>query len=206
MTDLRKQTIDTYNTSAKELAEYFRGIGPREKYIEKAFQAAGNPLNARVVEIGCGDGRDAKVIAERAGWYEGSDVSSELIKLAKDYVPDASFVVADAVTYVFPEKINVIFAFASILHLDRKELATVLRNAYVALVPGGIFYISSKWAEAYKKDVKRDQYGARLFHFYNADIVEKLAEPSYMMVETWREVHGHTEWFELILQKPTGQL
>lgn len=45
--NFRAQTIDTYNNSANELAEYFVGIGPRNTDIDLAFRLAGNPQNAR---------------------------------------------------------------------------------------------------------------------------------------------------------------
>lgn len=203
MTDPRQQTIDTYNTSAKQLAEYFRGIGPRAKYIDLAFELAGNPKNARVVEVGCGDGRDAKEISKRCSWYQGFDVSSELIKLAKVHVPTAEFVTADATAYVFPDKLDVIFAFASLLHLDKNEISALLQRAHAGLRPGGIFYISLKWSENYRTEIKNDQFGTRLFYFYNAEIIQKLAGEGWEVAVSFQEIHGHTKWFETALRKKT---
>lgn len=201
MTNLRQQTIDTYNKSAKELAEYFRGIGPRVEHIETAFELAGSPQSARSVEIGCGDGRDAKEIVKRADWYLGFDISEELIKIAKTYVPEGQFEVADAATFEFPKNLDVVFAFASLLHLNRDEVKDVLARAYEALKPGGVFFISLKYRPQYVQEVKEDQYGTRLFYFYNADIIAELAGDGYEVAKTWREIHGHTEWFEIALKK-----
>ncbi|MGH7240157.1 MAG: class I SAM-dependent methyltransferase [Candidatus Saccharimonadales bacterium] len=201
MSDLRQETVDTYNRSAAQLAEYFRGIGPRLKYIETAFKLAGNPTKARVVEIGCGDGRDAKEIVKRTGWYLGFDISRALIELAREHVPEGKFEVADAAIFEFPEKLDIIFAFASLLHLNKNEIRGVFRRAAKTLNPGGIFYISSKYSPAYEEGIKEDQYGKRLFYFYNAKIIQKLAGTNYEVVKTWREIHGHTEWFEIALKK-----
>lgn len=110
VTDLRQQTIDTYNKSAIALAEYFRGIGSRTTDIDKAFALCGEPKSAQVVEIGCGDGRDAKEIVKRAGWFLGFDVSEELIKLARELVPTGKFEVADATKFTFPENLDIVFA------------------------------------------------------------------------------------------------
>lgn len=200
MDNLRQQTIDTYNDSAKELAEYFRGIGPRVKYIDMAFELAGNPQSARCVEIGCGDGRDAKEIVKRAGWYLGFDISRELIKLAKAHVPEGEFEVADAATFEFPANLDIVFAFASVLHLNSNEVKNVLARVHASLKPGGVFYISLKYRPNYVQEVKEDQYGKRLFYFYNADIIAELAGKDYEVAKTWREVHGHTDWFEIALK------
>ena len=204
MTDWKQRNIDTYNKSAKELAEYFRGIGPRVKYIELAFTAAGNPKNARVLEIGCGDGRDAKEIVKRAGWYLGFDISEELIKLAKEHVPQAEFAVADAATFDYPAKLDIVFAFASLLHLDKNEVRTVLQKVHSSLKKDGIFYILLKYRSQYQEEVKKDRFGERLFYFYNPDLLLELAGPGYELVKSWRDTMGNTEWFEIILKKHAG--
>lgn len=199
--DLRQVTINTYNQSARELAEYFRGIGPRKKYIDLAFQAAGNPANARVVEIGCGDGRDAKEIIKKADWYEGFDVSKELIALARDHAPEGRFVVADAVEYSYPQDLTIVFAFASLLHLSRDELKVVFKRVHESLVSDGIFYISLKYSKEYEEKVKEDKFGKRLFYFYNPELIKELAGDLFEVESSWRETHGNTEWFEIILKK-----
>lgn len=201
MADLRQETIDTYNRSAKELAQYFRGIGPRDADIDKAFQQAGNPREARVVEIGCGDGRDARSIARKAAWYLGFDVSEELIKIAQEYVPEAKFLVADAANFKFPPSIDIVFAFASLLHLDKEELKVVLKNVHQGLNSGGVFYVSVKYSPRYKKVIKNDQYGKRLFYLYNEKTLISLAEPYFKLAQSWRKTIGHTDWLELMFVK-----
>lgn len=64
MTDWQLVTTNTYDESAEALAEFFKGIGPRTSYIDLAFKLIGYKEHARVVEIGCGDGRDATEINE----------------------------------------------------------------------------------------------------------------------------------------------
>lgn len=201
MDDLRQDTIDTYNHSAKQLAEYFRGIGPRITYIETAFELAGNPTKAKVTEIGCGDGRDAREIVKRADWYEGFDISKEMIRLAKAHVPDGQFRIADAAIYDFPPNLDIIFAFASLLHLNQGEVRAVLANAARSLKPGGIFYISLKYGPKYTEWIKEDEFGRRRFYNYNSEIIAKLAGKNYKIAKTWREIHGNTEWVEIALKK-----
>ena len=201
MTDWRQQTIDTYNRSAKELAEYFKGIGPRVKDIDLAFQLVGMPQNARVLEIGCGDGRDAKDIVSKAGWYLGFDVSKELIKLAQKHVPEASFQVADATDFDYPENLDIVFAFASLLHLDKNEVKAVLRRVHASLNPGGVFYISLKERPSYSQEIKNDQYGSRKFYFYNLKVISELAGKDYAVVAHSQKTIGTTDWFEVALRK-----
>ncbi len=61
-----QQNIKVYNQSAQAMSEYFSGIGSRTEDIERGIALAGNPSEPRIVEIGCGDGRDTIEIARRA--------------------------------------------------------------------------------------------------------------------------------------------
>jgi SAM-dependent methyltransferase len=201
MVNLRQVTIDTYNQSADALAEYFKGIGPRVKYVDIALELAGNPKNPRIVEIGCGDGRDASYITQKAGFYKGFDISEKLINIAKKDLPNTQFEVADAIDFNYPPDLDVVFAFASLLHLNPKEVKDTLSKVSSALKPGGIFYISSKYSDEYKEEVKNDKFGSRLFYFYNAKIITELAGDDFEAVKQWQEVIGKTDWFEIALQK-----
>lgn len=201
MIDWKQQNKETYNKSAKELAEYFRGIGARTGDIERALKLAGNPQHARVVEIGCGDGRDAKEIVRKVGWYLGIDISEELIKLARQHVPGAHFEIADLESFNFPGKLDVIFAFASLLHSNENEVKGVLQRAKEALNPGGVIYISLKYRAQYVSEVKEDKFGKRLFYFYNPEIIEELAGNSYEKADVNFQQIGNTEWFTIALRR-----
>jgi len=203
MTDLRQQTVDTYNNSAKELAEYFKGIGPRIEDIELAFEVAGNPPNAKVVEIGCGDGRDGKEILKRTDNYLGFDISESFINIAKKSSPKAKFIVADAKDFKFEDNLDIVFAFASLLHLNKEEVAQVCDKVAEALKTGGVFYISVKSAPQYKQEIKEDDFGKRLFYFYDDELMLKLAGDKFEVKKLWHKTVGSTDWLELVLEKKT---
>jgi SAM-dependent methyltransferase len=205
MLDLRQQTVDTYNKSAKEMAEYFKGIGSREYDVDLSIRLAGSPKEPKVLEIGCGDGRDAKEIVKRTPNYVGFDISEELIKLARDKVPGAKFEVADANTYEYSKGLDVVFAFASLLHLDKDEVKAVLQKVHAALRPGGIFFISLKYSDEYREEVKEDQFGTRLFYFYNPKVITELAGDGYEVANLDKGfITGKkTVWFEIALKKTT---
>jgi SAM-dependent methyltransferase len=200
MTNWRQKTVDTYNHSAKELAEYFRGIGPRSNYIELALAICGKK-NPKVLEIGCGDGRDAREILQHTPHYLGFDPANEAIRLARETAPDGTFFVADATTFAYPLGQDVVFAFASILHLDEEALKVTLQKVQACLNTDGVFYISTKYSGEYRSEVKKDTYGERMFYYYNPSLVEKLAGDGFGTVTTFRETIGSTSWFELVLQK-----
>lgn len=201
MNRLRQTTVETYDRQAPELAEYFRGIGPRERHIDYVLDLLGNPDNPRVVEIGCGDGRDAQAIVERTPNYLGFDISTGMIDIARQHVPNGNFVVADAADFEFPDDLDAIFAFASLLHLSKEEVKSIFTRAHQALKEGGVFYVSVKHAPSYHARIVRDQFGERLFYFYNENDLEELAGDGYQVVSSFIETKSSTDWIEIALRK-----
>ena len=201
MTNWQDTTTKTYDNSAEDLAEYFKGIGPRKIYIDFAFKLINDKKNAKVVEIGCGDGRDAVEIVKRTGEFEGFDPSAGMINLAKKRLPDASFVVADALSYDYPDQVDIIFAFASLLHVDRDDLRKVFVLCAKALAPGGLFYISLKESDQYTEKVKKDQFGERMFYYYSVSNVLEICGDDFESVLEIHETIGSTKWFELGLRR-----
>ena len=199
--DWYTQTVKTYDDSAAVLAKYFKGIGPRVDDVDRGLQLANANTGAQVVEIGCGDGRDAAEIIKRVSWYQGFDPSNGFLKIAREKLPNASFVIADALTYNYPHNIDVIYAFASLLHVNKDDLKKVFEKVAESLRVGGIFYISLKEREAYTEEVKKDEYGERMFYYYNSDLVKQIAGKSFNVVYEDRKKVGKTDWFTIALKK-----
>jgi predicted TPR repeat methyltransferase len=201
MTDWRQVTVETYNKSAVQLAEYFQGYGSRVRDIDIAFREADAPDNPLVVEIGCGDGRDASELVKRTSRYFGFDLSKGMIDLARQNVPEGTFTVADAVTFGYPEGTDIVFAFASLLHLTKPEVKVVFEKVAQSLNTGGVFYISSKYSDTYKEKVKVDRHGKRMFYFYNPDILQEIAGQALKTVYIDHDSKGEQPWFQVALKK-----
>lgn len=196
------KTISTYDQSAKELAAFMRGIDSHADDIQRALELAGHPNHAYVVEIGCGDGRDAKEITKHVKSYIGFDPSAGLLALAPQSLPNCLFVQADALSFTYPGNIDVIFAFASLLHSPREELRDILAKIHASLKDGGILYLILKERDKYEKVQQKDRFGERVFYYYNAPLVVEMAGGSFTKVYEEHRVIGNTNWFTLALQKP----
>jgi SAM-dependent methyltransferase len=200
--DWSAETIRSYDASSEQLAEYFEGIGPRVVDIERGLELAkATDGNAKVVEIGCGGGREASEIVKRAEWYEGIDPSEAMLNIAKSRLPDVSFVKADGLTYDYPKNVDVIFAFASLIHASRSELIEVMAKAVQALKPRGIFYISLKERDSYEEEVQEDKYGKRMYYYYNPQIIGAMANQLFEVVYEDHQHIKNTNWFTLALSK-----
>ena len=199
--DLKQQTIITYNNSAKELAEYFSGIsGSRQKFMDKVFMISPKK-NPKVLEIGCGDGRDAQYILQKTDSYEGFDLSEKMINLAKKRNLPGKFFVADLEKFCFKRKYDIIFAMSSLLHSDRNVVEGVIKKAKQSLNENGLLAIDLKMATTYYKKVKKDKFGVRTFYYYPFELINKYFKEYYRIVYHRRETIGTTKWLMMIGQK-----
>jgi len=197
--DNKTQTINTYNESAQSLADKFDNLGARVIDINEAF-ALIQKNNPKVLEVGCGNGRDAQEILKHTDNYLGMDVSEKLIELAKQKVPHGQFIVADVEEYVFPDEFDIIFAFASLIHVPKESLQKIFKEIFASLNQGGVFSLSLKYAEKYVERTKTDEFGTRTYYLYSDNDIKEMAQ-GFMFVKS--EVGGlrGQMWLEILMQK-----
>jgi SAM-dependent methyltransferase len=193
-------TIDTYNSKASDFASYFDSYGARKGDVDKVFNLI-SKKDPFVVELGCGNGRDAGYILTKTNKYLGMDASQSLIEIATKNNPRADFVVSDFKDFEFPKGMDIVFAFASLLHADKNTFLKVLKNAHKKLNLDGLFYLSLKRRDNYEELNKKDRFGERNFYFYSLGNIEKMIDGLYGIIEYEQKKHADDEWLEVILEK-----
>jgi SAM-dependent methyltransferase len=197
--DKKTQTVQTYNQSAKELAKKFDDLGARVSDIEEGFRLV-NKENPKVLEIGCGNGRDAEEIIKKTNDYLGIDISEELIKLAREKVPEGHFEIADTVFFDFPAGLDIVFAFASLIHITKEEFKVVLGKLFNSLNDNGIVRISLKYSNTYKEITEESEFGTRTYYHYSQEDIKEISN-GFKIVKSEVFDKGRTTWLEIILQK-----
>jgi SAM-dependent methyltransferase len=98
------------------------------------------PEGGRVLDLGCGAGIVANDIAGRAR-VVGVDLSREQLRLARERVPSASFVLADISRFeVRDATLDAVAAFWSIIHVRRERHAELYARIRSWLRPGGFLF------------------------------------------------------------------
>ncbi|CAM8024015.1 class I SAM-dependent methyltransferase [Enterobacter hormaechei] len=99
---------------------------------------------ARVLDAGCGSGRDAKAFHEMGYQVDAFDASSAMVELARQHtglpVQLMTFSEIDG-----KAQYDGIWCCASLLHVPSSELPAVMQKIADALKPGGIWYVSFKY-------------------------------------------------------------
>jgi cyclopropane fatty-acyl-phospholipid synthase-like methyltransferase len=110
---------------------------PRDKWRAELLTRL--PEGARVLELGCGSGDDARELAQRFR-VTGVDVSAEQIARARAGVAGATFVQADFTELELPAaSFEAVASFYVFNHVPRERLEPLYARIHSWLVPGGLF-------------------------------------------------------------------
>jgi SAM-dependent methyltransferase len=137
-----KITIESYNKTAEEyykIVTSFEILPELEQFINLI------PKKGNILDLGCGPGHHSRVFVDNGFTVEGIDLSTEMIAIAKKEVTGANFQVMDILDFNFEkESFDGIWASASLLHIPKKNLKSVLNELKRALAKEGALYISLK--------------------------------------------------------------
>lgn len=195
-----QQTIHTYQQSAALFASKFDAIRPRIEHITETFQQV-RKKNPFVLEVGCGSGKDAQEILKRTPHYLGIDVSAGLVASAQKKSPQAAFQTADITTFPISHQVDIIFAFASLIHLDKQQLRSVFQKFFAALYPSGVVRFSMKHDQQYRAFTNQDEFGTRTYYYYSPQEILALAT-GFTVIKNELEQFRDQTWIEMLLQKP----
>ena len=181
------KTIDYYNKHAEEFTTSTFEVDMKSLY--QPFLAE-LPEGARILDVGCGSGRDTLAFKNKGYQVDAIDYSEELVKKATRLtgipIKLKSFYEVDDY-----EAYDGIWACASLLHCERSRLAEVLEKMVQALKPNGVVYMSFKYG-----DSDRDQDGRQF-----TDLDENQAEA---LLEQFDNVQHIQQWVTLD-QRPDRQ-
>ncbi|MBY0500508.1 MAG: class I SAM-dependent methyltransferase [Alphaproteobacteria bacterium] len=99
------------------------------------------PEGAKVLDAGCGSGRDSKYFIERGYTVSAFDGSFQMAALASDFtgLPVQHKYFSDLQE---KEEYDGIWTSASLLHVPQVELPAILQQLKAALKPNGVWYMS----------------------------------------------------------------
>jgi cyclopropane fatty-acyl-phospholipid synthase-like methyltransferase len=98
---------------------------------------------AEVLDVGCGAGIPiAEYLIDRGCDVTGIDASAAMLKLAKQQVPTARFVLCDLMQFEPTAQYSGIVAWDSIFHIPRNQHLEVFKKFNQWLIPNGLLLIS----------------------------------------------------------------
>ena len=136
-------TLDYYNKNSEEYFNSTLNVDMTNTYKEFLKLV---PEGGKILDLGCGSGRDSMNFIKLGYEVTAVDGSKELAKKASVLL-GKEVIVSTFEELELKEKFHGIWACASLLHIKREDLKTVLNNLYNNLDDNGVFYMSFKYGE-----------------------------------------------------------
>ena len=193
-----KNTLDYYNSKAKDFVSSTVDVTFTE--MQDTFLEF-IPAGGKILDFGCGSGRDTKYFISKGYDVDATDGSEELCKIASEYtgiqVKQLLFEELDEV-----EEYDGIWACASILHVEKKQLPEIIKKIAIATKKGGIVYTSFKYGEF--EGIRN----GRFFTYLTEKSFEELLRsvPELAIEKLWisadvRAERGEERWLNTVLRK-----
>ena len=198
--NLKESTIKYYNKNANLYFEQTKG-GDMSANYNKFLMLL--PKGASILDFGCGSGRDSRYFIEHGYRVTAVDGSQEMCDLASKYIGQP----VQCMRFDELEEESTydgIWACSSILHVERKELPSIIQKMLRAINDNGVIYASFKLGD--KEIVQEEKY----YNYITRDILEELlkqADPNarlkeYYETETYDSVQRPTtSWGNFLIKK-----
>ena len=136
-------TLNYYNEKAQAFCEDTQNV--EFSVFQRAFTSH-LPAGGRILDFGCGSGRDSKAFLNAGFQVTAIDGSSELCRIAGEFIGQ-KVICATFQEYVPDEVFDGIWACASLLHVPSEELTGIIAKLAGSLRRGGCFYVSFKYGD-----------------------------------------------------------
>lgn len=203
MNGQKQQTIQTYNKIALKYSDsHFTHFWIAEFEKFKSYITG-----KKVLDIGCGAGRDAAVFVENKFDYTGIDASEGMLKVAQERVPEGTFLQMDFYHLEFPDNtFDCFWAAASFLHVPKSDVRTLIQEAKRVIKSEGIGFIAIKKKTSVDEGmIEENKYGgiARYFSFYDQNEFKQLLESCGLSIlEVLENTEGdETQWLCYFVRK-----
>lgn len=199
LSDYTAATTAYYDTHAAEFCKDTASADMSELYAPFVREI---PAGGRILDAGCGSGRDSLAFLKMGYQVVSIDASAEMVNATTNLTgQEARQLTFDALD--FDSEFDGIWACASLLHVARRDLGSVLARLTKALKPTGVLYLSFK-----QGDIERVEDG-RFFNDMNEAMLRTglSGHPQLELLRVWitKDVRndrtGRQQWLNAVVQR-----
>lgn len=191
-------SVEFYDINHEEFIQSTVGVDMSQLYEQFCTLL---PADAKILDAGCGSGRDALYFKQSGFQVVAIDASAKMVQATQRFA-DVDCRQMSFEHLSLEREFNAIWACASLLHIARDRLVSVLFNFANILVPNGLIYVS------FKQGNLERQVGLRYFNDMNANSLEQIVNNvSNLKIEKiWltddaRLNRSEEKWLNAILKK-----
>ncbi len=188
---------DYYNQNAKDFIENTKDIDMSEFYLEFLPMI---PNAGRILDIGCGSGRDSLYFQNRGFEVYAIDSSEEMIHYVSSFLGEKAQM-KDVMEINEDNFYDGIWACASLLHLKKDEISKVFEKISRAMKNDSVFYLSFKHGDF--EGIRNGRYFTDLNLAAFTELIRDI--PHLKIVKTWisqdKRPERNEEWLNIVLRK-----
>ena len=191
-----KETLSYYNQNADAFIEGTRKADMTQQYC---FFSKYLLPGCKILDLGCGSGRDSAYFSSLGFAVTAVDGSEELCKRVQaNYGLHALCIKFEELSFV--SEFDAVWACASLLHVKKADMPNVLEKVSAALKPGGVLYASFKYGSEERIS------NGRFFNDYTEKDLDTLLTSKLSLLEYWitedvRPDRSGERWLNFIAKK-----
>jgi SAM-dependent methyltransferase len=202
------RTLDYYMAHAREVAQRYEAA---PSSLAARFHSAFAP-GGRILDIGCGSGRDLAELGRQGFLPYGIDGTPEFVELAQEYHPELRGRIAQGLlpdfSVPFGGEFDGVLCCAVLMHIDSTELFNAALAIKRCLKVNGRLLISVPSQRSDTGDGERDANG-RLFKTYHPGYLQLIFERlGFNLIDQWGNSDAMNrqgvEWVSLLFQLKSG--
>ncbi len=150
------------------------------------------PQKGKILDLGCGTGRDSKWFSEKGFDVVGVDFSKGMLKVAKKVTPKAKFILRDFRRLKLPaESFDGIWCSFVFLHLKRNEVSPLLKRIKKFLKDGGVIFITTKQGKGEIIEPEHLNKKLKMFEtfFEKSELENLVKKASYKILKSTIDTH-----------------
>lgn len=173
------------------------------------------PSRPSVLEVACGPGNITRYLLDKRPDLKilGTDLSENMVELAKKNNPEAEFEVMDcrAISRIEKKFDGVMCGFC-LPYLSREEVEQLIADAYSILNPGGLIYLSTMEDDYENSAWKKASTGDETFQYFykEDDLAAMLAKSGFEILNVQRKAYtsGDNLVTDLVMiaEKPAAKI
>lgn len=193
-----KETLSYYNQNADSFIEGTQNADMSSQY--RLFLKH-LPTCGKLLDLGCGSGRDSAYFSSLGFEVTAADGSEELCKRVKEHYGIPALCIKFE-ELSFAAEFDAIWACASLLHVKKADMPDVMERVSAALKSGGVLYASFKYGSEERNS------GGRFFNDYTEQDLDTLLTTEnhltlleYRITEDVRPDRSGERWLNFIAKK-----
>ena len=160
--------------------------------------------NARILDIGCGSGRDVQYFMDYGFQAVGIDASENMISEAKRRVVEGSFEVMNMQSLDFQkESFGAAWVLDAISFIDKTDVQKFLSSIYEVLKKDGVIFISARQGVG-ETEIEYEKLGKskiKIAFFYQEELEELLSKNGFEILNLFTQEGEEFTWINVYARK-----